>query len=415
MEDGVPLKRIVVVGASVAGIAAAEALRRQGFDGTLVVAGAEPHVPYDRPPLTKAVLAGEQTPAEIHLRPAEWPVDLDVDLRLGTTAVALDPGARTLELSSGERLGYDGLVLATGATPRVLPGPALQGVFTVRTLDDSLGLRAAIAPGADVVVVGGGVIGAEVAATARRLGARVTILEAEAVPLARSVGTEIGTLLSQVHIDEGVEVRCGVPVAGLEGDGRVARVRMGDDSVIPADVVVIGLGVRPATEWLESSGLALGDGVLCDAFCRTSAPGVVAAGDVARWEHPQLGSVRIEHWENAVTQGRAAAEALLGAAAGPFDPVPYVWSDQYEHKVQVVGRPTGGDALVVVDGSFEDRRFVALYTRDDQVTGAISFNRPAKTMRIRKLLRTGSTVAQVTEALGGSSGAAGPSTSATAA
>jgi len=321
-------------------------------------------------------------------------------LRLGTAAVGLDPGPQVLELSSGERLGYDGLVIATGATPRVLPGPALEGVFTVRTLDDSLGLRSAIVPGANVVVVGGGFIGAEVAATARRLGAAVTILEAEAVPLARSVGAEIGTLLSQVHRDEGVEVRCGVPVAALEGDGRVTHVRMSDESRIPADVVVVGLGVRPNIAWLERSGIALGDGVLCDAYCRTSLPGVVAAGDVARWEHPRLGSVRIEHWENAVTQGRAAAHALLGTASEPFDPVPYVWSDQFEYKVQVVGRPTTGDALVVVDGSLADRRFVAVYARDDQVTGAISFNRPAKTMRIRKLLRTGVTVAQVTEALG---------------
>lgn len=397
------MKRVVVVGASVAGVATAETLRRLGFEGSIVVLGEEARPPYHRPPLTKSVLAGRQSAAECALRSENWREDLGIDLRLGAAATGLDLGERVVELASGERMGFDGLAVTTGATPRTLPvqGESLEGAFTLRTLDDALAIRAAISGGANVVVVGGGFIGAEVAATARRLGAAVTILEADQVPLSRAVGVEIGALLTQAHTDEGVAVRCGIPVAGLEGDDRVERVRLADSSHIDADVVVMGLGVRPATDWLRGSGLEVRDGVICDAFCRAAAPGVVAAGDVARWEHPRLGSVRIEHWDNAVTQGRAAAAALLGSGeAEPYQPVPYVWSDQYDFKVQFVGSPRPQDALLVVDGSLEDRRFVALYTRGDQVTAAIAFGRPRAIMRIRSLLRNDSvSVSQVVDAL----------------
>ncbi len=395
------MKRIVVVGASVAGIAAAEELRQLGFDGTLVVLGDETWTPYDRPPLTKAVLAGRQSAEESALRHPRWHEDLAIDLRLGVRAIGLDLNERVVELASGERLGFDGLVLTTGAVPRTLGlvDRPLAGVFTLRTLDDSLALHQAIAGGASVAVVGGGFIGAEVAATARQLGAAVTLVEAEHAPLARAVGSRIGTAFAELHADHGVTVRCGVPVTGLEGEERVERVRLADDAAISADVVVIGLGVRPATEWLDGSGLAIKDGIVCDAFCRASAPGVVAAGDVARWEHPRLGSIRIEHWENAVTQGRAAASALLGSATEPYAPVPYVWSDQHDRKVQLVGLPRPDDQLLVVDGSIEERRFLALYTRDDQVSAAISFNRPASITRVRRMLHTSVTVSQVIDAL----------------
>jgi 3-phenylpropionate/trans-cinnamate dioxygenase ferredoxin reductase component len=400
------MNQIIVVGASIAGVAAAEELRRLGFEGTIKVLGDEGHQPYDRPPLTKSVLAGKQTPGQIELRPAHWREEHSIDLRLDAPAVALDLRARAVELASGERVDYDGLVITTGATPRMLPhsGPPLPGVFTLRTLDDSLALRAMISPGANVVVVGGGFIGAEVAATAHRLGATVTLLEAEIVPLSRSVGPVIGQLFADVHSEEGVRVLCGVPVAGLEGEDRVELVRLADDTAINADVVVIGLGVRPATDWLEGSGLTLANGVVCDAYCRASAPDVVAAGDVARWDHPRLGPIRIEHWENAVMQGRAAAGALLGSArVEPYEPVPYVWSDQYDHKVQVVGLPQPEDQLVVVDGQMEERRFVAVYTRDDQVSAAISFNRPGAITKVRRLLRNSVTMLQVQEALAASS------------
>ncbi|MFT3865120.1 MAG: FAD-dependent oxidoreductase [Solirubrobacterales bacterium] len=388
MSGGSTPREVVVVGASVAGVAAVEELRRHGFGGPVTLLGEEARAPYDRPPLTKAILAGGD-PTACALRSAEWPEELEVEMRTGTRAVRLDLGARELELDQGERLPVDGLILATGAVPRRLPGPPLAGVFVVRTLDDALALRAALAPGARLVVVGGGFIGAEVAATARRAGLTVTVVEGEATPLARSLGPEIGSLIAAVHAEEGVEVRCGLPVAGLDGEGRVRRVRLADGSAIEADLVVVGLGARPRTDWLESSGLSLGDGVVCDAFCRASAAGVVAAGDVARWDHPRLGQVRIEHWENAVTQGRFAAGALLGLEPEPYAPVPYVWSDQYEHKLQVVGRPGPGDQLVVVDGSIEERRFVAVHVAGSRVTAAVALNRRASAMRIRGMLREG--------------------------
>ena len=390
MNSAAGPRSVVVVGASVAGVAAAEELRRLGFEGALTVVGAESRPPYDRPPLTKAVLAGGD-PADAALRSAEWPDELGIELRLGTRATGLDLAGSAVELDSGARLGYAGLVLATGSIPRRLPGPALDGAFTLRTLDDALALRAALTPGARLVVVGGGFIGAEVAATARRLGVEVTLLEADSAPLGRSLGAEIGQLVAQVHADEGVEVRCGAAVAGLEGEGRIAGVRLVDGALLAADVVLVGLGVRPATGWLEGSGLLLRDGVVCDAFCRASAPAVVAAGDVARWRHPRLGEMRVEHWENAVAQGRFAAGALLGTGAEPYAPVPYVWSDQYEHKLQVVGRPQPGDSLVVLDGSLEERRFVAAYLRGERVTAAVTCNRRAAAMRIRGLLRAGAT------------------------
>ncbi|HWI73816.1 MAG TPA: FAD-dependent oxidoreductase, partial [Baekduia sp.] len=266
--------------------------------------------------------------------------------------------------------------------------------------DDAVALRALLAPGVRLVVVGGGFIGAEVAATARSLGAEVTIVEMEPTLLARSVGVAIGSTLAEVHDEAGVALRCGVPVAGVEGDGRVERVRLADGRAIEADVVVVGLGVRPSTDWLLGSGLELADGIVCDASCRASAPGVVAAGDVARWAHPRLGPVRIEHWENAVMQGRAAATTLL--AAGPpaaYAPVPYVWSDQYEHKIQVVGRPGPDAELLVVDGSLAERRFVALYVERDVVTGAIALGRPRSVLKIRRLLHDDVTVAQVLDVL----------------
>jgi NADPH-dependent 2,4-dienoyl-CoA reductase/sulfur reductase-like enzyme len=391
------MRRIVVAGASVAAVAAVDELRRLGFDGKLVVVGEEERTPYDRPPLSKSVLAGQEV---VELRHAQWQDDLNVDLLLGARAVGLDLEERAVELASGERLGFDGLVVATGGTPRTLPGPSFDGVFTLRTLDDALAIRQALSASGSVVVVGGGFIGAEVAATSRRLGAEVTIVEAEQAPLAGAIGPAMGSLLAQVHADEGVKLRCGVPVEGLEGNGRVALVRLADGSAIEADTVVVGLGIRPATNWLAGSGLVVDDGVICDRFCHASASRVVAAGDVARWDHPRLGSVRVEHWENAVTQGQAAAAALLGAGERkPYDPVPYVWSDQYDHKIQIVGAPAAEDELMVLNGPVEALRFLALYTRGDNVTGAIAFNRPASIMKVRRRLRTRATVADIAAAL----------------
>jgi NADPH-dependent 2,4-dienoyl-CoA reductase/sulfur reductase-like enzyme len=376
-----------VVGASLAGLRAVEALRARGFDGRLVWIGAEPHRPYDRPPLSKQVLRGEWEPGRTALA-RDGVEALGAELRLGVRASGLDLAARRLLLPGGERVAFDGLVVATGASPRRLPGqPALEGVHLLRTLDDAVALRDALARGPRVVVVGGGFIGAEVAASCRTLGLRVAMVEALGQPLEAALGPEIGALFGALHRDHGVELHAGVSVAALEGRGRVERVRLGNGRTLEADLVVVGIGVRPETGWLEGSGLALEDGIVCDATC-AAAPGVVAAGDVARWWHPRYGeSMRLEHWTNAVEQAAHAAARLLdGEAAGPYAPVPYVWSDQYEARLFVAGRPRAGDALRVVDGSLESRRFVALLGRAGRLTGVVAIGRARRFVEWRRVL-----------------------------
>ena len=262
----------------------------------------------------------------------------------------------------------------------------------LRTLDDALAIRAALDAAARVVVIGAGFIGSEVAATCRMRGLDVTLLEALPVPLARALGDEMGAACAELHRDNGVDLRVGVAPAGFDGDEQVERVRLSDGSAIDADVVVVGVGVAPETAWLEGSGLALGDGVLCDASCFASAPGVVAAGDVARWHNPLFGvDMRVEHWTNAAEQGMAAARTLLAgpARAEPYAPVPYFWSDQYETKIQCVGHLQAGDEVRVVDGSIEDRRFVAVYGRAGRLVGALGFSRPKLVLAYRRLIAEG--------------------------
>jgi NADPH-dependent 2,4-dienoyl-CoA reductase/sulfur reductase-like enzyme len=386
------VERIVVVGASLAGLRAAEALRWGGFTGTLVLVGAEEHPPYDRPPLSKQVLAGNWDADRVWLRKPDDYEPLGLDLRLGQQATDLDVAGREVVLHGGERLPYDAAILATGAAPRRLPGtPQLDGVVELRTLDDALALRAAFEQQPRVVVVGAGFIGAEVAATARQRGLDVTVLEALPVPLSRGLGDRMGMACAALHLDHGVDLRCGVGVAGFEGEERVSGVRLTDGSVVAADVVVVGVGVAPATAWLESSGLELNDGVVCDEHCR-AAPGVYAAGDVARWTNPLFDeSMRVEHWTNAAEQGQAAAENLLaGEGRGtPFAPVPFFWSDQYDVKIQFAGRSRPGDDVEVVDGSLEAHRFVALYGREGRLVGCLGFSRPRLVMTYRRLLAEG--------------------------
>ncbi|HEX6417250.1 MAG TPA: FAD-dependent oxidoreductase [Acidimicrobiales bacterium] len=403
--------RIVVVGASLAGLRAAEELRQQGFTGTITVVGDEPHLPYDRPPLSKQVLAGEW-PVERLALPVAAPGGLDalgLDWRLGTRAEALDLDARAVALAGGDRVPFDGLVVATGAAPRRLPGTGdLAGVHTLRTVDDCLALRSHLEAGARrVVVVGAGFIGSEVAATCRGLGCTVTLLEALPVPLGRALGDEMGAAMGDLHRRHGVDLRLGVGVAGFEGDARVERVRLADGTVVDADLVVVGIGVTPNTAWLEGSGLALDDGVVCDATT-LAAPGVVAAGDVARWPSRRFGELmRVEHWDNAITMGAHAARRLLagppfardGQAAGsgagrgadvpPYDPVPWFWSDQYDRKIQLAGRSSGADEVLVVDGAPEAGRFVALYRRRDRLAGVLAMNRPRAVMTFRNLIERG--------------------------
>jgi 3-phenylpropionate/trans-cinnamate dioxygenase ferredoxin reductase subunit len=384
---------IVVVGGSLAGIRGAEALRRLGFDGRLVFVGAEPHEPYDRPPLSKEVLRGEREPDRIVLTKPEQFAALEMDLRLGRRATALDPSAREIELEDGERIGFDGLLIATGARARQLPGtPDLAGIHVLRTLDDCLALRAELKQSPRVAVVGAGFIGAEVAASCRKLGLEVALLETLPVPLAASVPESIGAVMADVHRDQGVDLRCGVRVTGFDGSRRVEAVRLDDGSVVPADVVVVGIGVVPETEWLASSGLDLDDGVVCDETCATKVEGVVAAGDVARWPNALFGeSMRVEHWTHAVEQGEAAAARLLASAteAQPFVSVPFVWSDQYDRKIQIAGRMRPDDTVQVVHGDLAERRFVALFGRGDRLVGAVALNRPRQLIACRRMIREG--------------------------
>lgn len=380
---------VTIVGASLAGLRAAETLRRDGFEGRLTLIGDEPHVPYDRPPLSKQLLAGDWDVDRISLSQPERMAGLDLDLRLGQRATALDVSAHTVDIE-GVAEGYDGLLIATGARCRTLPGTeGLAGVHTLRTLDDGIAIREALRSGPRrVVVVGAGFIGAEVAATALGYGLPVTLVEALPVPMGRVLGDTVGDVLAGVHVDNGVDLRCGVGVDEVCGTDRVESVRLSDGAVVEADLVVVGIGVVPNTEWLQGSGLTIDDGVLCDETC-LAAPDVTAAGDVARWSNPRYGeAMRVEHWDNAVEQGAHAARRLMlsDEEAEPFSPVPWFWSDQYDRKVQMAGRPRSDDEVNVVDGSFEERRFAAIYGRDGRLTAVFGMNRPRQVMQYRGLL-----------------------------
>ncbi|MFI9048144.1 NAD(P)/FAD-dependent oxidoreductase [Streptomyces sp. NPDC053427] len=377
---------VVIVGASAAGLTAAETLRRRGYGGRLTLLGAEPHPPYDRPPLSKHVLAGAWEPDRIALRAPEELTLLDAEWRLGRAAAGLELSARQVVLDGGERLAFDGLIVATGVAPRRLPGADLAGVHVLRTVDDALALRQALLGGPRVVVVGAGFLGVEVAATARTLGLDVTVAEPQPVPVYRPFGERIGALVARLHLDHGTRLRCGMPVRGPIGaGGRVTGVELADGTVLPADVVVLAVGSTPATGWLEESGLPLNGGISCDERCR-AAPGVYAAGDVASWPNPHFGTrMRVEHRTNATEQAMAAAGNLLGDNA-PFAPVPYFWSDQYDTRIQAYGIFPADAEVRILHGDPADRRFVAAYGRRATVVGVVGWNAPRETRMLRRLV-----------------------------
>jgi NAD(P)H-nitrite reductase large subunit len=378
---------VLVVGASAAGLATAEALRRKGHTGQLTVLGAERHLPYDRPPLSKQILSGAWAPDRVALRTAGHLSTLDAEFVLGDPAVGLDVQTRTVHTAAGRVLRADAVVVATGLRPRTLPGQGeLAGVHVLRTLDDALALRAEALAASRVVVVGDGVLGAEIAATLSGMGPAVTMAGPQQAPLALQFGPLVAGLLARLHAERGVDVRLGAGVSGLTGrDGRVTGVRLATGDVLPADVVVVAIGAAPVTDWLAGSGLPLDDGVVCDARCRAAA-GIYAVGDVARWHYaPRDALVRLENRTNATEQAGVVAANILGADQA-YVPVPYLWTDQFDVRIQAHGTLDPAAEVTIVDGSVADRRFVARYRRDGEVIGVLGWNMPKQVVRHRGAL-----------------------------
>jgi 3-phenylpropionate/trans-cinnamate dioxygenase ferredoxin reductase subunit len=407
-SEGAPLDRegsVTVVGASLAGLRAVSALRAEGFVGRLVLIGEEPHLPYDRPPLSKQLLAGQWEPERIQLTKPGALEEMGVELLLGHRAVRLDAGACRVELDDGGVIESDAVVVATGASPRVLPGmPEHEAVTVLRTIENALALRRRIeelGAGCRVVVIGAGFIGSEVASTCVGLGCHVTVIEALPTPLEPALGETMGAACAALHADAGVELRTGVGVqAVVAGEtesawrpASPAEVQLADGTLVPADVVVVGIGVVPSVGWLADSGLVVSNGVVCDRAL-FAADRVVAAGDLARWHWEHDGhseEVRIEHWQLAAEEGMHAAASLLAGrrAAAPFVPVPYFWSDQYGVKIQMLGRPDPDDEVTVVEGAVEERKFVALYGRKGRLTAALAMSQPRQLMAYRSVLAEG--------------------------
>jgi NADPH-dependent 2,4-dienoyl-CoA reductase/sulfur reductase-like enzyme len=382
---------VVIVGASVAGVRTAEALRRRGFGGRVTLIGAEPHLPYDRPPLSKAFLAGQATEADLPLLSAGRAARLELDLRLGERATGLDLAARRVRLASGERVPFGTAVIATGSVPRRLPAlDGWPGVHVLRTLDDAIAIRAALAAGARVAVAGGGFIGAEVASCARARGLDVTVIDPVPALMARGLGPVLGQVLAARHADHGVTLRLGRSVVRAEGARRIERLILDDGSSVDADVVVTGVGVDPATGWLASSGLPVDGGVCCHACLRVrGTDAVYAVGDVARWPSARYRApLRLEHWTSAGEAALAAAAAITGTPA-PFDPLPYVWSDQLGVRIQVFGQVGPRDELVYVEGAPDQAEFVAVTRRDGALQAVVALGARRAARHWEQILRSG--------------------------
>ncbi|WJJ14362.1 FAD-dependent oxidoreductase (plasmid) [Prescottella equi] len=365
-----------VVGASLAGARAVETLRKDGFAGRVVLIGAEHHLPYDRPPLSKEVMLGRRSPGELLIHPANFYSDNDVDLMLGVRATGIDTHGRRIELASGRAVAADKVLLCTGTTPRrpAIPGLHLEGVHFLRTVEDSLAIRDALACGISLVIIGGGLIGIELAASARALGNEVTVLERESGLMRRVLGARIGDRLSRMHSEQGIRIYTDTEVDRIAGDRRVRRVHTSRGAVIDADVVVVGVGVLPATEVAEHSGIAIDNGIRVNEFCETTVSGVYAAGDVAN-QPLDAGEarIRLEHWQNAQNQGIAAARSMLGLRE-PFRDVPWFWSDQGETNIQAAGHLSPDDDIVW-RGDPESLEFTAFHLRDSVLTGVVGVNR----------------------------------------
>ena len=394
------MQHVVIVGASLAGLNAAETLRSEGYAGRITMIGDEPEHPYDRPPLSKQILTGEWDADRLPLRSPDELADLNLDLCRGRRAIGLDPGGRVLRLDEDESLDFDGLIIATGARPIPLPfGAGLDGVYTLRDRSDALRIRSDLETSQRVAVIGAGFIGAEVASSARARGLDVTMIEALSAPMLAPLGEELAEWANALHHESGVQMRVDARVADLAGDGRVEAVVLEDGSRIDADTVIVGIGVRPNVEWLADSGLTIGDGVICDQYCR-AATMIYAAGDVARWPNglfahfryasPQR-TMRIEHWTNAVEQGMAAARNLILESRGEpleaFAPVPYFWSDQHGLSIMASGITSPRDEFRLVHGSLDANRFAAIYGLRGYLTGVVAVGWPRMLRRYQAMIR----------------------------
>ncbi|WP_067542905.1 NAD(P)/FAD-dependent oxidoreductase [Nocardia crassostreae] len=387
------VEHVLIVGAGLAGLRTAEELRRAGYDGELTLIGDEDRAPYDRPPLSKQFVRGETD--DTTLRPAEFFAEKRIGLRLGAAATGVDTAARRVTLSDGDELSYDQLVIATGLRPRRIPGfPDVHGVHVLRSHADAARLREQLATASRAMVVGAGFIGCELAASFRARGLEVALVEPQPTPLAAALGAEIGALVARLHLDEGVDLRCGIGVEALLTDGDSVRgVRLTDGAELDSDLVVIGVGSVPVTDWLADSGIPLaapadGGGILTDEVGRTTVPGVWALGDVAAWPHDTGRNKRVEHWTNAGEQAQLLACALLGVEAPAAVQVPYVWSDQYDMKIQVLGTPALADEVRIVED--KGRKFLAHCFRAGTLVAVVGAGMTGKVMKMRAQLAAAS-------------------------
>ena len=383
---------IVIVGGGLAGARTAEQLRRSEYTGAITIVSDEVHLPYDRPPLSKEVLRKEVD--DTALKPREWYDEQNITLRLGSAATALDTAKQTVTLADGEVIGYDELVITTGLVPRRIPAfPDLEGIRVLRSFDESMALREHATAARRAVVIGAGFIGCEVAASLRSLGVDVTLVEPQPTPLALVLGEQIGELVARLHRSEGVDVRLGVGVAEVRGQGKVDTVVLADGTELPADLVVIGIGSHPATDWLAGSGVEVDNGVICDQAGRTSAPNVWALGDVASWRDATGHQARVEHWSNVADQARVVVPAMLGQDVPSTVVVPYFWSDQYDVKIQCLGEPEATDTVHLVED--DGRKFLAYYERDGVLVGVVGGGMPGKVMKVRGKIAAGTPISEM--------------------
>jgi 3-phenylpropionate/trans-cinnamate dioxygenase ferredoxin reductase subunit len=390
-------QNFVIVGGGLAGASAAEELRKQGFDGSVTLLASEKHEPYIRPPLSKGYLNGSDGLDAVYVHPSEWYAENHIDVKTGTSATSIDRAAHEVTLSTGEKLPYDKLLLATGSSPRQLPieGADLAGVHYLRTLDDSEALQAELKPGGKkLVLVGSGWIGMEVGATARTLGNEVTILERDPIPLANALGDELGTLFADYHKEKGVVLRTSLIVDKIVGaDGHVNGVALDGGEIVPADLVLVGIGAVPNVQLAKDAGLDVDNGILTDASLKTSDPDIYAAGDVASALHPLIGQrLRSEHWANALNEGPAAARAMLGQEVA-FDDIPYFYTDQFDLGMEYSGYgPLTRDAKVVYRGNKDSREFIAFWVADGKVVAGMNVNVWDVNEQVQRIIREGAKI-----------------------